>query len=93
MDAVLAQQRVLLQFSDLIVEVLRRERRRFAFACPDWTERRPHLGGVLGAALWAQFVERGWVVKLQGTRAVIVTDMGKQKLRDQFNIQVKEEIV
>jgi DNA-binding transcriptional ArsR family regulator len=77
----------------LNVEALRRERRRFAFACPDWTERRPHLGGVLGAVLWAQFVERGWVVKQQGTRAVIVTDMGKQKLRDQFNIQVKEEIV
>jgi DNA-binding transcriptional ArsR family regulator len=77
----------------LNVEALRRERRRFAFACPDWTERRPHLGGVLGAALWAQFVERGWVVKQQGTRAVIVTDMGKQKLRDQFNIQVQEEIV
>jgi DNA-binding transcriptional ArsR family regulator len=77
----------------LNVEALRRERRRFAFACPDWTERRPHLGGVLGAALWAQFVERGWVVKQQGTRAVIVTDMGKQKLRDQFNIQVQEKIV
>jgi DNA-binding transcriptional ArsR family regulator len=77
----------------LNVEALRRERRRFAFACPDWTERRPHLGGVLGAALWAQFVERGWVVKQPGTRAVIVTDMGKQKLRDQFNIQVKEEII
>src|SRR5581483_10573629 len=37
---------------------VRRERRRFAFACPDWTERRPHLGGALGAALWAQLVER-----------------------------------
>jgi DNA-binding transcriptional ArsR family regulator len=77
----------------LNVEALRRERRRFAFACPDWTERRPHLGGVLGAALWAQFVERGWVVKQQGTRAAIVTDMGKQELRDQFNIQVQEAIV
>jgi DNA-binding transcriptional ArsR family regulator len=77
----------------LNLEALRRERRRFAFACPDWTERRPHLGGVLGAALWAQFVERGWVVKQQGTRAVIVTDMGKQQLQDQFNIQVQEEIV
>jgi len=38
---------------------LRRERRRFAFSCLDWTERRPHMGGSLGAALWASFVERG----------------------------------
>ena len=74
----------------LDLKALRRERRRFAFACPDWTERRPHLGGALGAALWAQFVERGWVVKQQGTRAVIVTDVGKQRLREQFGVQIDE---
>jgi DNA-binding transcriptional ArsR family regulator len=74
----------------LDLKALRRERRRFAFACPDWTERRPHLGGVLGAALWARFVEYGWVVKQQGTRAIIVTDLGKQKLREEFGIQVQE---
>lgn len=73
----------------LNLNALRRERRRFAFACPDWTERRPHLGGVLGAALWAQFVEHGWVVKQQGTRAIIVTDLGKQMLREEFGIQIQ----
>src|SRR6266567_2095282 len=73
----------------LNLSALRRERRRFAFACPDWTERRPHLGGVLGAALWAQFVERGWVVKQQGTRAIIVTDVGKQQLREQLDVVVQ----
>ena len=72
------------------LSALRRERRRFAFACPDWTERRPHLGGSLGAALWAYCVERGWVVKPQGTRAIIVTDAGKQKLQEQFGIRVEE---
>jgi hypothetical protein len=74
------------------LKALRRERRRFAFACPDWTERRPHLGGMLGAALWARFVERGWVVKQQGTRAIIVTDLGKRELREQFDIQVEEDV-
>lgn len=69
---------------------VRRERRRFAFACPDWTERRPHLGGALGAALWAQLVERGWLVRLQGTRATLVTDEGKQQLQRYFGIQVNE---
>lgn len=69
---------------------VRRERRRFAFACPDWTERRPHLGGALGAALWAQFVERGWLVKRQGTRVTIVTDEGKQQFSKHFGIQVNE---
>lgn len=72
------------------LKALRRERRRFAFACPDWTERRPHLGGSLGAALWAYIIERGWGVKQQGTRAIIVTDLGKQKLQEQFGIRVEE---
>ena len=75
----------------LNLSALRRERRRFAFACPDRTERRPHLGGSLGAALWACYVERGWMVKQQGTRAIIVTDLGKQQLREQFGVQVQEE--
>ncbi|HLZ58787.1 MAG TPA: metalloregulator ArsR/SmtB family transcription factor [Ktedonosporobacter sp.] len=75
----------------LNLSALQRERRRFAFACPDWTERRPHLGGSLGAALWAYVVERGWGVKEQGTRAIIVTDLGKQKLREQFGIRMQEE--
>ncbi|GHO71663.1 transcriptional regulator [Ktedonobacter sp. SOSP1-52] len=66
-------------------------RRRFAFACPDWTERRPHLGGALGGALWRQLVERGWIVKQQGTRATIVTEEGKQQLQKHFGIQVSEK--
>jgi hypothetical protein len=36
-------------------------------------------------------VERGWLVKQQGTRAVIVTDLGKQQLRDQFGVHVSLE--
>jgi DNA-binding transcriptional ArsR family regulator len=74
----------------LDLKALRRERRRFAFACPDWTERRPHLGGALGAAVWAQLVERGWIVKQQGTRATVVTDEGKQQFQKQFGIQLSE---
>jgi DNA-binding transcriptional ArsR family regulator len=73
------------------LKALRQQRRRFAFACPDWTERRPHLGGALGAALWAQLVERGWVVKQQGTRATIMTDEGKRQLQQLFGIQVNEK--
>lgn len=73
------------------LQALRRERRRFATACLDWTERRPHLGGALGAALWAQCVERGWVVKQPGTRAVVVTAAGKEALRDLLGVTVAEE--
>ena len=41
------------------LDAVRRERRRFARACADWTERRPHLGGALGGALGARLNEEG----------------------------------
>ena len=61
---------------DLVAE----ERRQFASACVDWTERRPHLGGALGAAIWARAHEQGWVVRKPGTRAVVLTASGKRVL-------------
>jgi DNA-binding transcriptional ArsR family regulator len=72
------------------LEEVRQERRRFAYACLDWTERRPHLGGALGAALWARFVERGWVLKKPGTREVIVTDEGKAGLGSELEVRFVE---
>jgi DNA-binding transcriptional ArsR family regulator len=74
----------------LDLPALRREHRRFAFACPDWTERRFHLGGTLGAALWRVCVERGWGVRQEGTRAIIITDPGKSKLRELCGVHVED---
>ena len=62
------------------VDELRRDRRRFATACSDWTERRPHLGGALGAAVWARSVEAGWVVHKPGSRIVVLTARGRREL-------------
>jgi DNA-binding transcriptional ArsR family regulator len=45
-------------------------------SCLDWTQRRPHLSGALGAALCQQFLLRGWVVRCQGSRAVRLTGSG-----------------
>jgi DNA-binding transcriptional ArsR family regulator len=59
----------------------RSERRRFATACLDWTERKPHLGGALGAAVWAELTAREWIVRRPGTRAVTVTRSGVRGLR------------
>jgi DNA-binding MarR family transcriptional regulator len=74
------------------VEEARQTRRKFAFACLDWTERQPHLGGALGTALWARFVKEGWLVKQPGTRIVIVTKKGQTKLREKLGLQVQEII-
>jgi DNA-binding transcriptional ArsR family regulator len=52
--------------------------------CLDFTERRPHLGGRLGALLCEQLVERGWVVRASEHRALTVTPRGAQGLRTLF---------
>jgi DNA-binding transcriptional ArsR family regulator len=52
-------------------------RRPLARSCLDWTERRPHVSGALGAAILAHFIERGWLAKQRGSRAVDITGHGR----------------
>jgi DNA-binding transcriptional ArsR family regulator len=61
-------------------------RRPPARRCLDWTERRHHLAGPLGAALLALMVELGWVVRNPGTRAVTVTRAGAEGLKQSLGI-------
>jgi DNA-binding transcriptional ArsR family regulator len=63
------------------LEAAAKTRRRFATACLDWTERKAHLGGSLGAALCDALVTRGWIVRRPRTRAVHVTPAGTRGLR------------
>lgn len=62
------------------VEALARGPRAVARRCLDWTERRPHLAGKLGAAMLERFVERRWIVRIAGTRAVRVTARGETEI-------------
>ena len=47
----------------------------------DWTEKQAHLGGALGAAVCTAAVERGWILRQPGTRAVLPTTSGRAGLR------------
>ena len=64
----------------LDIEAVRRGRRTFARRCLDWTERKPHLAGALGAALFARLLEMGWVVQKRDSRVVRVTHLGERKI-------------
>ena len=57
-------------------------RRRFAYACPDWTQGETHLGGALGAAVLSSFLDRGWLVRRTGSRALQVDPTGRAELDD-----------
>ena len=56
--------------------------------CLDWSERRPHLAGSLGAALCAHSMDQGWTRRIQGTRAVDITPKGERVMREKFRVDV-----
>ena len=60
----------------------RSRRRRFACTCPDWSVRRPHLGGALGAALLDAWSSHGWVERTERPRILRVTPSGHQHFND-----------
>lgn len=62
------------------VAAARYQRRAFARVCMDWSERRPHLAGALGAALCERLVKLGWVRHRSQSRAVTVTRPGIEGL-------------
>jgi hypothetical protein len=70
------------------VDAVQAQRRRFAYACLDWTERRPHLGGALGAALLQTALSRTWVVRERHGRALTITARGHREMFARFGAKV-----
>jgi DNA-binding transcriptional ArsR family regulator len=77
-------------FRRLAVDVARARsaRRSFARACLDWSERRHHLAGALGAALLDRLFELGWIERTPSSRAVRLSDPGRRGLRAHFQIEI-----
>jgi len=63
-------------------------RRAFCRPCIDWSERRPHIAGAVGAALAARCFDLGWLARIRDTRAVKITPKGQGGLRDTFRIEL-----
>lgn len=63
-------------------------RRRFACGCLDWSERKAHLGGALGAALLTTFISRGWIKRQLESRELQLTASGKKALKAHFDLTV-----
>jgi DNA-binding transcriptional ArsR family regulator len=56
--------------------------------CLDWSERRPHLAGALGAALCSLSFEKGWIRRIDGTRAVRITPAGYRDYHDLLGVRL-----
>ncbi len=70
------------------IDATRTLRRRFACACLDWSERRPHVGGALGAALLKIALKRRWVLQELDSRALEVTGLGRREMLSRFGVRV-----
>ncbi|HEX4097942.1 MAG TPA: winged helix-turn-helix domain-containing protein [Caulobacteraceae bacterium] len=74
-------------FQALGVELsaLAKGRRPLCRGCLDWSERRTHLGGALGAAILSLMLERGWARRLEG-RALEITPSGERAMAETFGV-------
>lgn len=54
--------------------------------CLDWSERRPHLAGLIGASLCAHALSAGWVRRAPVGRAILVTPKGDRVFRERFRL-------
>jgi DNA-binding transcriptional ArsR family regulator len=67
------------------VPALAARRRPLCRACLDWSERRYHLGGSIGAALLRHCVERGWAYRARSSRALLFSAAGERAFRARFS--------
>lgn len=66
----------------------RQRRRAYCRPCLDWTERRPHIGGAIGAALAQRCFDLRWVQRQRDSRALIITAPGKRGLDEVFGVRL-----
>jgi DNA-binding transcriptional ArsR family regulator len=66
----------------------RARRRVFCRPCLDWTERRPHIGGAVGAALARRCVDLKWVERMRDHRALVITPAGRRGFQEFFALAV-----
>lgn len=64
----------------VFIQALAHRNVQVACACPDWSERRPHMGGSLGAALLQLFMQSGWLTLPHDSRALQLTAIGQREL-------------
>jgi len=70
------------------IDAVRSLRRRFAYACVDWSERQPHIGGALGHAILQLALNQKWFVQDLDSRALTLTALGRRQMQTRFGLKV-----
>ncbi|NAS29349.1 helix-turn-helix domain-containing protein [Flavobacteriaceae bacterium R38] len=73
---------------DVNIYVIRLKKRSFASQCLDWSERKHHLAGALGASFLEKMIEKDWIRKKANSRELTITSNGKAELKNRLNLEV-----
>lgn len=85
---VTAEGEIFLQRFGLPLDTVRTSRRVFCKPCLDWSERRPHLAGALGAAIARRLFDLAWIERQRESRALTVTRAGARGLGEVFGVSL-----
>jgi DNA-binding transcriptional ArsR family regulator len=79
-------------FTEFGIELpaLRSMHRHVCRLCLDWTERRPHIAGAVGAAITKRYFDLGWMERMKRSHAVTVTPLGRRSFHETFGIDASE---
>ena len=72
------------------LSTLRSTRRTLCRLCLDWTERRLHIAGAVGAAVTKRCFDLGWIERMKHSHAVIVTPLGRRGFQKSFGIAASD---
>lgn len=79
----------MVSFFNITKDGFNNNRRLVTRQCLDWSERRPHLTGQLGAEFSNKMLERKWFKKVEFSRELVVTSNGRQELYELLGIALK----
>jgi DNA-binding transcriptional ArsR family regulator len=74
------------------IDALKQQRRTFIRPCLDWSERRHHLAGAVGAALLDMMLAEDWLRRMRQSRAIVVTAEGEKMLRQYFKLTIPQNM-
>jgi DNA-binding transcriptional ArsR family regulator len=74
------------------VDRLRAAKRPLVRSCLDWTERRSHLAGAVGASICSHFFDQSWIERIGSDRAVRLTPRGRRAFEDQLGVRPAESV-